>query len=389
MSRSRLLSIAALLGLVLPAAGAWAQDADTVGPPALRNFSISGEQTNAPAPAEEPAAVTPPPVVEIPPVRIAPEPTQPAASAETNASSPAASPADERSAGTRDNAPADRAAAAPVPEPTMPVEETRSFGPSEVPVIVSPELREPAQAPSAAEGRFPWLYAVAAGIAGLALLAFLLLRRREDQGEEELELANVLMPEAEPLPAPLAREPEPEPRAAAVTPPAQPRRPRLELEFKPGKAAATDAQASVEYELKIANVGDAEARRVRIEARLFNAQQDAEIGAFFSAPDPALATLAPRAIPPQSGALFKSVVALPKEQVREVVIQGRRLFIPMIAFNVLYEWGEGEAGQTSMSYLVGRETEPPAEKMAPFRLDLGPRIYRSVGFRPSKLALTV
>ena len=39
-----------------------------------------------------------------------------------------------------------------------------------------------------------------------------------------------------------------------------------------------------------------------------------------------------------------------------------------------------------MSYVVGREAETPTQKMGPFRLDLGPRIYRSVGQRPSELA---
>ena len=42
------------------------------------------------------------------------------------------------------------------------------------------------------------------------------------------------------------------------------------------------------------------------------------------------------------------------------------------------QWSAGE-GQTSVAYLVGRDTK--GEKMAPFRLDLGPRIFRGVGAR--------
>ena len=42
-------------------------------------------------------------------------------------------------------------------------------------------------------------------------------------------------------------------------------------------------------------------------------------------------------------------------------------------------WSGGE-GQTSVSYLLGRDTK--SEKMAPFRLDLGPRVFRGVAARP-------
>jgi hypothetical protein len=54
------------------------------------------------------------------------------------------------------------------------------------------------------------------------------------------------------------------------------------------------------------------------------------------------------------------------------------VFVPLIAFNALYRWGSGE-GQTSASYLLGRDTK--GEKMGPFRIDLGPRIFRSVAGR--------
>ena len=42
-------------------------------------------------------------------------------------------------------------------------------------------------------------------------------------------------------------------------------------------------------------------------------------------------------------------------------------------------------GQISASYLVGVEGKAPSEKMGAFRLDLGPRIYRTVGQRPHRL----
>jgi hypothetical protein len=94
-------------------------------------------------------------------------------------------------------------------------------------------------------------------------------------------------------------------------------------------------------------------------------------------------------VPPKEEVHLTAAVAMPNENVRELTVQGRRLFIPTVAFNIVYDWGNGKSGQTSASYVVGREAETPTEKMGAFRLDLGPRLYRSVGQRPMSLARTV
>ena len=119
------------------------------------------------------------------------------------------------------------------------------------------------------------------------------------------------------------------------------------------------------------------------------ADQDRQIEAFFAEP---LSREGPPAIPAiLSGAevQIKTGVTLAKDRIREITIQGRRLFIPVVAFNVFYEWDDGRVGQTSMSYVVGREAATPQEKMGAFRLDLGPRLYRSVGQRQGHLAKVV
>lgn len=349
--------------LVAPVYGQ-AQDPATnsVGPPVLRDFQLKGETTVRPPPAPPPAPVPAPTPTPPPP------PPRPTVRSETPAARPAPSPA---IGGT-----APPAVSLPTPTPTP----TTSFPGSPVDPVASPIEATPIEAlqpdtpraSSAPDSDFPWLYIL---LAALALpLAFAVVRWRRRERSDCLAPA--------PDVALFADPPEP------ALPPAP--RPWIELEFRPGKASSTDIRASLDYELVIRNVGDAEARNIRTEARMFNAgkQQDSEIRAFFASPAGRIAP-APRPLPPQSAAKFQSVVALAKEDVREVVVQGRRLFIPMVALNVFYEWGEGETGQSSKSYLVGRESQPPAEKMAPFRLDLGPRIYRSVGARPSTLALNV
>jgi hypothetical protein len=166
-------------------------------------------------------------------------------------------------------------------------------------------------------------------------------------------------------------------------------RPWLELEFRPDRAAATLTDASVQYELVIRNMGNAPALNVRIESGMFNADQEREIGAFYGQPVRERTPPAIAQIPARGEIQIKSSVTMPKDQVREITVQGRRLFIPMVAFNVVYDWGNGRSGQTSKSYVVGREAETASEKMGAFRLDLGPRLYRSVGQRQTSLELIV
>jgi hypothetical protein len=69
---------------------------------------------------------------------------------------------------------------------------------------------------------------------------------------------------------------------------------------------------------------------------------------------------------------------------RQFEVGGRKLFVPLVGVNAIYRGPAGPA-QTSASYLVGRDSN--GEKMAPFRLDLGPRIFRGLGARQHTLGL--
>ncbi|HEY8434962.1 MAG TPA: hypothetical protein VIK68_10175, partial [Sphingomicrobium sp.] len=84
------------------------------------------------------------------------------------------------------------------------------------------------------------------------------------------------------------------------------------------------------------------------------------------------------AIPPLKRVKIKTKVVAPREAVQAYELGGKQVFVPVIAFNALYQWSGGE-GHTAASYMLGRDTE--GEKLAPFRLDLGPRIFRGVASR--------
>ena len=62
-----------------------------------------------------------------------------------------------------------------------------------------------------------------------------------------------------------------------------------------------------------------------------------------------------------------------------------KLFVPLMGFNILYRFG-GAEGQASASYLVGRGNEED-EKLAPFRIDQGPKIFRGLSSRAHSIGM--
>jgi len=156
-------------------------------------------------------------------------------------------------------------------------------------------------------------------------------------------------------------------------------RPALELGFHPLRCQVDDDQVSIEFELELFNAGAAPARAVFAEASLLNASatQDQELAAFFGN---AHAKGEPvDVIPPMKRVSFRSQVAVPRGAVQEYELAGRKTFVPVIAFNTLYEWSGGKA-QSSAAYLVGRDTQQ--EKLGPLRLDQGAREFSGLGARP-------
>jgi hypothetical protein len=243
----------------------------------------------------------------------------------------------------------------------------------------------------------PWVNILLGALAALGIGYALLERRRAAQARAEAERAESRavaqaeaarrIQETERVRAAPAPQPIEAPSVAPATA-VDDDRPWIELDFAPETAAATERDAQVQYRLTVRNVGKSPAHNVRIEARMFNidAEQTQEIAAFFAAPVNG-AILPPRTIPQEGAVQHRGLVAMPREDMHAIVVEGRSLFIPVVAFNVLYDWGDGRAGQTALSYVVGRETGAESEKMGPFRLDLGPRLYRSVGQRRNERAL--
>jgi outer membrane biosynthesis protein TonB len=354
--------------LAIGAAGAvWAQDTNSVvGPPQLKDFQLPGQRTTPPA-------ATPP----------APQP-QPAA---PRAAPSIATPAPRRETPVR---PAERTPpravprSTPTPETTPTTQQPQPAASLPAPAQTSPQVVQPAPVPAPASTApspgFNWLWLLLlVPVLGLAGFAGLRLRRRREARDEDgrASLAETLG---------VARWVEDEAPAPAEAPAeaAHPARAWLEIDIAPDRAAATDTQAVLHYELTLRNTGQLAARNIRIDSRLFNASADADIADFLAGPIHDQSGSPQIAIPPGEELRLGSAAGMSKEEVQAIQVQGRTIFVPSLATKVAYDWEGGTAsGRTARAWLVGRETEA-STKMGPFRLDLGPRIYRQVGRRETR-----
>jgi hypothetical protein len=230
-------------------------------------------------------------------------------------------------------------------------------------------------ASGASRSLLPWLLAAAALGAGAA---FLFYRRRRSRlayaGADEFEA--YVAPEAPPPLPRAAPPPATSPKPVGVV--SSNLRPWLDIEFEPiGCLVEADA-VTVEFNVHLFNSGSAPARKVLVEASMFNAgpSQEDDIAAFFDKPV-AQGERIPE-IPPLRRMTIRSSVVAPRANVREVELGGRPAFVPLMAFNALYRLSGREA-QTSTSFLLGRETK--GDKLAPLRLDSGPRAITRLGAR--------
>lgn len=400
----RMMAAAALIGVAAPlgaqetvnaATSAAAPPAvENIGPRELSNFSINGTVTR---PAERPA-VQPPAAA----ATSEPQPRPAAPPAEQARSEPVRASVSQPAA----DRPVPRASADPLSRPptlsgpTSPVSAAASaaapaFGsaPDSVPA-------EPIQ-PDYGFSPLPWIAALLLLGAGMAIYFG---RQRRGQryaaaGEAPLRFA---APEPAPRPAPvpraqpgrkpppnLLRQPAPEtappPAAAPATKPdlagivSTGLRPWIEVEFTPQGAIVNDEQAAISFDVTLFNSGSAPARDVAVDALLISAgnQQEEQLGTFYTM-DKEHRDKIP-IIAPLSRVSLKSAVRLPRAAIQEYDVEGRKLFMPMVAINSVYRWSSGQ-GQSAVSFLVGRAAND-SDKLAPLRLDQGARGWKGLAAR--------
>ncbi|MCL6699272.1 hypothetical protein LZ496_10830 [Sphingomonas sp. NSE70-1] len=383
--------------------------AETIGPSQLRDFNLQGTVTR---PADRPAATAAQPVDTAT--------AQPRRGEAVPAEAAAPSPAPGRNLAQRaapvtvsgrTALPAGVAANGRPLTPSLPLEVTTDPAPQ-------PDAIDPGLAPTASNTgggliSWPWLAALVALIGGGAFLFWSRRdrdRRHGDPGRMAFaglapDIAEPDLPRAQPRPDPVPSRggasagprADPVPPAGTARPSPAPKpagdgtivasklKPQLNVEFVPDRVVITEKEVMLMFEIVIANVGSAPAREVLVEGHLFTAHvgQDREIATFFQ--NPTASDDRMTLIAPLGRVSLKSVARLPLDEIHQFEAGGRKLFVPLIGFNILYRFG-GTEGQASASFLVGRGNVED-EKLAPFRIDQGPKIFRGLSSRPHSIGM--
>lgn len=345
-----------------------AQEALPETPRELRDFRLDPERAQ---PQPEPQ-VTPPPVV----------PTLPETQTQAPSGEQAAPPPTQRAAPSARNPAARPSQGVAEPAPAFETEVAEPAETLPLPVDSSPEIAPAATAPSEPVSLPWWQIAAAFGVAALALFGLLAFRRKQSVRYDEPVFEAAAEPLAEPdhiqevPPAPAM----PSVKLAAPPPPAK--QAKVSLEFIPDKATLSFTSLTVKGQLRLVNGGDAVAENLRLRATLLsaNAQQQQIIAAFHAGqievPEEPLGD----AKPGETLAL-QIEIAVPVTELQSFEVDKKRIMVPVFIADLAYE-SAGQAEKAKIACLVGKETQPPAPKMAPFRLDLGPRSFAPLGQRP-------
>ena len=380
-------------------------ESDTVGPRELENFNLEGRVTRPAEQQQPPAAPVAQP--DSPP-QARPVTTEVRDSAPVNRAANS-QPNRQVAAPARTEAASDLLSRAPTrAQPRAAQSSNAAATPSAPP---KPALVTPANEGSSS--LLVWIAALLFAAGGAAVYWFLRYGRSASPAYAGGHARNHARPEPaptqprKPLPqaatAPLADEPivrrpmsttfRPKPdapvsgavttSAPAATNPlgivASSLRPWIEVELSPDRALVDDNGAAIAFNVTLFNSGSAPARDVSIETCLLNAgaKQDAELSEFYKRPR--AGTDAIPVIAPQSRVPLRTAVKIPRDMIHEYEVEGRKLFMPMVAVSTRYRWSSGE-GQTGVSFLVGKDQEEQA-RLAPLRIDQGSRSWKGLGVR--------
>lgn len=360
--RAVMVALIAVLGPVESARAQNSQPPATI--PGLDSFTLATQPVPpTPVPTPDPSikplprptpvaipTVTPMPMPS--PVGVVPPPLRP-----TLRPKPAPSPASTPSARPS-------VAATPVPHVTP----SRTPTPQRAPITV--KVTSTPATDSATGSRAFGLWAT--GIALLAVFAGVLLywrqRKRDDASEHPAESVVRSMPPSEPAPLTLSE--------VVATP-----RARIGIALDVKRAGTNLLSAAVEYRVVLHNAGDADARGIALDLRLFGIEPGLErtLEGLFAAsveqPVVARFDLAAGAT-----AALEGTAMLPRDAMPPLAVQGldegKKLFVPVMTVALDYGW-DGGAGRSAASFVVGLDRGAEA-KLGPFRLDGAPRMYDRV-----------
>ena len=231
--------------------------------------------------------------------------------------------------------------------------------------IIRPPAEPPAVPASAANSK-DWPLFLVAALFFVLLGALFLWRARRGSVKQQVET--------------IASDDRPRQivASAKVAEPLQPA-PAISIAFHPHRANTTLLNAVVGFELILSNPGD----ELLTDIKVFGAMgQAGEQGSESYTTADAVAL---HAIPHLGNGDREEVTSefrIPLTHIQPIMFRSQALFVPLVQISIEFADAAGFQHFQTANYLVGLEHQPPRQKMAPFRLDLGPRSFAPLGHRP-------
>lgn len=261
-------------------------------------------------------------------------------------------------------------AAEPTSENPVAVTEERSAVPDETIAEAdanqtTPEARPEPASPNASSESNDWLLLLVAALFFVLLGGMHMWRRYRASSRistatkvERLETSQA---------GPAAKLPEPLQHAPVIA-----------IGFQPHKANATLFNAVVGFELTLSNHGEEILSGIRVHGAMVQAAEH-------SSGDPVAGDLSPlQIIPSLRAGETETVIAelrVPLTSIEPIIFRSQALFVPLVQISIEFTDGAGFEYFQTAAYLVGQEHQPQRPKLAPFRLDLGPRSFAPLGHR--------
>ena len=394
----------AVLALALIGAGsAWAQAAEQSDNPSTFRLPVP---TRAPPRAAGPAddsGAPPAPIATksaVPPVIALPAPSPTA----TPTTTPAARPTSTR--GARQTAAPIQRAPVVVPRVAGPA---ATAGPAAAPMAVpsaaptpdaAPPLATPeptassvpasAPTPAMADNRHPArLYAAFAAVLALVGGGFAWWRRR--QSPRALPAPDFIPPvvtaepsegaSRDPIVVPAPDFGSPLVSGDPIVTPATPD-PVLLLALEATRMSATLFNATLAYRLVVTNTGPAALAGIEIAGDMTSAHASRPVEEQLGLDG---ATLAPlhgvAGLAPGESVTLGGELRLPLSAILPIRRGDAQLFVPLARFSAHAHEADGKPIVMRRAFLVGQSRSAQADKLQPFRLDLGPRLYSELGQR--------
>ncbi len=184
-------------------------------------------------------------------------------------------------------------------------------------------------------------------------------------------------PRADPVPAPA---PAPAPDPAPVPP--QPVTDPLVLRLEATRMSATLVNTTLDYRLVVINRGTEPLTDIAIGGDMTAAHASKPMDEQLGLAGPELPQIHRiDRLEPGAELALPGEMRLPLAAVTPIRAGDAALFVPLARFDAWASTPAGGAIHARAAYMVGQEGTPSADRLQPFRLDLGPRTWIDLGQR--------